>query len=111
VAGPSRLSNWDSVEKQIEKGEGKIQKRQECMNAVKRKVLVRIHFIIVMIGWTGLAPEAPGMHERRQAEGPAPPCKATLLSGAVKPSSSSLLLSSLELSDTKVCEPVGVNIS
>ena len=36
--GPSRLSNWDSVEKQIEKGEGKIQKRQECMNAVKRKV-------------------------------------------------------------------------
>jgi len=36
--GPSRLSNWDTVEKQIEKGEGKIQKRQECMNAVKRKV-------------------------------------------------------------------------
>mmetsp|Transcript_19667 Transcript_19667/g.40054 ORF Transcript_19667/g.40054 Transcript_19667/m.40054 type:complete len:1001 (-) Transcript_19667:199-3201(-) len=36
--GPSRLSNWDSVEKQIEKGESKIQKRQECMNAVKRKV-------------------------------------------------------------------------
>ena len=32
--GPSRLSNWDTVEKQIEKGEGKIQKRQECMNAV-----------------------------------------------------------------------------
>jgi hypothetical protein len=29
---------WHSVEKQIEKGEGKIQKRQECMNAVKRKV-------------------------------------------------------------------------
>eukprot|EP00293_Proteomonas_sulcata_P009448 CAMPEP_0184290208 /NCGR_PEP_ID=MMETSP1049-20130417/2548_1 /TAXON_ID=77928 /ORGANISM="Proteomonas sulcata, Strain CCMP704" /LENGTH=298 /DNA_ID=CAMNT_0026597327 /DNA_START=45 /DNA_END=941 /DNA_ORIENTATION=- len=36
--GPTRLSNWDSVEKQIEKGESKIQKRQECMNAVKRKV-------------------------------------------------------------------------
>ena len=36
--GPTRLSNWDSIEKQIEKGEGKIQKRQECMNAVKRKV-------------------------------------------------------------------------
>lgn len=39
--GPSRLSNWDSIEKQIEKGEGKIQKRQECMNAVKRKVRLR----------------------------------------------------------------------
>jgi SWI/SNF-related matrix-associated actin-dependent regulator of chromatin subfamily A member 5 len=36
--GPTRLSNWDSVEKQIEKGESKIQKRQECMHAVKRKV-------------------------------------------------------------------------
>ncbi|EKX31046.1 hypothetical protein GUITHDRAFT_83481 [Guillardia theta CCMP2712] len=36
--GPNRLSNWDNVEKQIEKGESKIQKRQECMNAVKLKV-------------------------------------------------------------------------
>uniref|UniRef100_A0A6U2D0V6 Uncharacterized protein n=2 Tax=Hemiselmis andersenii TaxID=464988 RepID=A0A6U2D0V6_HEMAN len=36
--GPSRLSNWEAIEKQIEKGESKIQKRQEFMNAVKRKV-------------------------------------------------------------------------
>ena len=36
--GPTRLNNWEAVEKQIEKGEGKIQKRLECMNAVKRKV-------------------------------------------------------------------------
>ena len=36
--GPQRLTNWDSLEKQIERGESKIQKRQECMNAVKRKV-------------------------------------------------------------------------
>lgn len=36
--GPSRLSNWDTIEKQIEKGESKIQKRQEFMNAVKKKV-------------------------------------------------------------------------
>jgi len=36
--GPSKITNWESVEKQIEKGEGKIQKRHECMHAVKRKV-------------------------------------------------------------------------
>mmetsp|Transcript_59811 Transcript_59811/g.146980 ORF Transcript_59811/g.146980 Transcript_59811/m.146980 type:complete len:856 (-) Transcript_59811:235-2802(-) len=36
--GPTRLNNWDGIEKQIEKGESKIQKRQEFMNAVKRKV-------------------------------------------------------------------------
>mmetsp|Transcript_59635 Transcript_59635/g.158716 ORF Transcript_59635/g.158716 Transcript_59635/m.158716 type:complete len:1056 (+) Transcript_59635:1184-4351(+) len=36
--GPQRLSNWESVKNQIEKGESKIQKRQEFMNAVKRKV-------------------------------------------------------------------------
>jgi SWI/SNF-related matrix-associated actin-dependent regulator of chromatin subfamily A member 5 len=36
--GASRLSNWDTIEKQIEKGESKIQKRQEFMNAVKKKV-------------------------------------------------------------------------
>ena len=36
--GPHRLSNWETVKNQIEKGESKIQKRQEFMNAVKRKV-------------------------------------------------------------------------
>mmetsp|Transcript_72056 Transcript_72056/g.116866 ORF Transcript_72056/g.116866 Transcript_72056/m.116866 type:complete len:1020 (+) Transcript_72056:69-3128(+) len=36
--GPSRLSNWDNVEKQIEKGESKIQKRIESMNALQMKV-------------------------------------------------------------------------
>eukprot|EP00802_Teleaulax_amphioxeia_P001899 Tamp_01901.p1 GENE.Tamp_01901~~Tamp_01901.p1 ORF type:complete len:1009 (+),score=374.13 Tamp_01901:206-3028(+) len=36
--GPSRLNNWDNIEKQIEKGESKIQKRVESMNAVQMKV-------------------------------------------------------------------------
>jgi hypothetical protein len=36
--GPHRLTNWETVKNQIEKGESKIQKRQEFMNAVKRKV-------------------------------------------------------------------------
>jgi SWI/SNF-related matrix-associated actin-dependent regulator of chromatin subfamily A member 5 len=36
--GPSRLNNWDNIEKQIEKGESKIQKRVESMNAVQLKV-------------------------------------------------------------------------
>ena len=52
-------------------------------------LLVRIRFIIVMIRWAGLAPWE--FEFRAPAD--------------VQPSSSSLLLSSLELSDTQVYEP------
>jgi len=55
-------------------------------------LLVRIHVIIVMIGWTGLAP-----WEFQAFSWMLLPARAR--------SSSSLLLSSLELSDTKVYEP------
>jgi len=118
-------------------------------------LLVRIHFIIVMIRWTGLAPwefEFPFAARRRRAsclrpmrwsawtrsreegpseeeeEGGAPPkipetggarasrrwgggpltrrsSRALSTSGCQRPSSSSLLLSSLELRDTKAYEP------
>jgi len=63
-------------------------------------LLVRMHFIIVMIRWTGLAPWEFEFPFQRNAE--------LLKDDAVDVFlilSSSLLLSSLELSDTKVYQP------
>ena len=66
-------------------------------------LLVRIHFIIVMIRWTGLAP--------RELEFPFPGSLASTFRqarGRREPElrqPDSLLLSSLELSDAQVYEP------
>ena len=76
-------------------------------------LLVRIHLIIVMIRWTGLAPwefEFPFPGSRTstflcQVALHLPSGRINQGMVVVATSSSSLLLSSLELSDTKVYEP------
>ena len=55
AAGPSRLSNWDSVEKQIEQGEGKFLMNQEPPWRQPRGkwmvYLVNSHTNATRIGW------------------------------------------------------------
>ena len=64
-------------------------------------LLVRILFIIVMNRWTGLAPwEFESPFHRCAAPQPSPTPEPTGPPRKSEPSSSSLLLSSLELSDT-----------
>ena len=84
--------------------------RQEAKGDVELMLVVRIHFIIVMIMWTGLAPwefeslfqvalhlpSSAGQSTRRVQR-----WRARKRRG----SSSSLLLSGLELIDTKLYEP------